>query len=57
MLSVYVDDFKMAGSKHNLPLGWKLLRQGLHIEPEQRIDEKSAVYLVLSCRFLFEASE
>ena len=57
MLSVYVDDFKMAGSKHNLPLGWKLLRQGLHIEPEQRIDEKSAVYLVLSCRFLFKASE
>ena len=38
MLSVYVDDFKMVGSKKKVPLGWKLLRQGLHIEPEKRID-------------------
>ena len=48
MLSVYVDDFKIVGSKKNLPLGWKLLRQGLHIEPEKRIDEIGAVYL--GCR-------
>jgi hypothetical protein len=48
MLSVYVDDFQMAGSKKNLPLGWQLLRQGLHIEPEKRIDENGAVYL--GCR-------
>ena len=48
MLSVYVDDFKIVGSKKNLPLGWKLLRQGLHIEPEKRIDENGAVYL--GCR-------
>ena len=48
MLSVYVDDFKMAGSKTKIPLGWKLLRQGLHIEPEKRIDNNGAVYL--GCR-------
>ena len=45
MLSVYADDFKMAGSKKILPLGWKLLRQGLHLEPEKRIDENGTVYL------------
>ena len=45
MLSVYADDFKMAGSKKNLPLGWKLLRQGLHLEPEKGIDEHGTVYL------------
>ena len=48
MLSVNVDDFKMAGSKNNFLLGGKLLRQGLHIEPEKRIDENGAVYL--GCR-------
>ena len=40
--------FTMAGSKKNVPLGWKSLRQGLHIEPEQRVDEKGAVYF--GCR-------
>ncbi|MFM7983229.1 MAG: hypothetical protein ACKPKO_28305, partial [Candidatus Fonsibacter sp.] len=38
MLSVYVDDFKLAGPKSNIIEGWKRLREGLHIEPEQRID-------------------
>ena len=38
----------MAGSRKNLPLGWKLLRQGFDIEPEKRIDENGVVYL--GCR-------
>ena len=46
--SIYVGDFKLAGLKKNLPLRWMLLRQGLHIEPEQRVGEKGAVYL--GCR-------
>ncbi|MFM7980781.1 MAG: hypothetical protein ACKPKO_15825, partial [Candidatus Fonsibacter sp.] len=47
MLSVYVDDFKMSGPTSNILAGWKALRGGLHIEPEQRIDDKGAVYLQL----------
>ena len=38
----------MVGSKVNLLVGWKLLRQDLHIELEQRVDDKGAVYL--GCR-------
>ena len=32
LLTTYVDDFKLAGPKHNLPEGWKLLRKHLSIE-------------------------
>ena len=45
MVSIYVDDFKMAGLKANISNGWKILRQGLHIESEQRITSIGAVYL------------
>ena len=38
----------MVGSNKNLPLGRKLLRLGLHIEPEQHVGEKGVVYL--GCR-------
>ena len=31
-LIVYVDDFKMAGPKRNLPEGWKIVRAGLNME-------------------------
>ena len=31
-LVIYVDDFKMAGPKDNLPNGWSLLQKGLVIE-------------------------
>ena len=27
MLSVYVDDFKMAGKKENIPKAWKAIRE------------------------------
>ena len=33
MLSVYVDDFKMGGKKHNLELMWKELGKHLDLEP------------------------
>ena len=33
-LVIYVDDFKFAGPKNNLKLGWELLRKGLSIDPE-----------------------
>ena len=49
MLSVYVDDFKMAGPKENLAEGWALLRKHIDMEDpaaatlylgrEQRMDE------------------
>ena len=48
MLSIYVGYFKLVGSKVHLLADWQLLRQCLHIEPEQRIDDKGAVYL--GCR-------
>ncbi|MFM7978520.1 MAG: reverse transcriptase domain-containing protein, partial [Candidatus Fonsibacter sp.] len=53
MLSVYVDDFKLAGPKNNILAGWKTLREGLHIEPEQRVDDKGAVYL--GCRHIISS--
>ena len=60
MLSIYVVDYKMAGSNINLPLGWKLLREGLHIEPEQRANETTVLvtwdvdilFLLLSYRMV-----
>ena len=39
---------KWLGPRRTYLLGWKLLRQGLHIEPEQRVGDKGAVYL--GCR-------
>ena len=50
MLSIYVDDFKMVGLNANISHGWKHLRQGLHIESEQRITGIGAVYL--GCRHI-----
>ena len=44
MVVVYVDDFHMVGPKSNITIGCKMLRQGLSIEPEQRIDAKRQVY-------------
>ena len=38
----------MVGSKVNLLVGWKLLRQGLPIELERRVNDKVAVHL--GCR-------
>ena len=32
MLSVYVDDFKLAGPRSALATGWKLLRQNLDLD-------------------------
>ena len=32
LLMVYVDDFKMAGPKANVPVGWELMRRGLRME-------------------------
>ncbi|MFM7985569.1 MAG: hypothetical protein ACKPKO_40275, partial [Candidatus Fonsibacter sp.] len=53
MLSVYVDDFKMSGPKGNMIAGWQALRGGLHIELEQRIGDKGAVYL--GCRHVVKS--
>ena len=39
---------RLQGLRRIYLYGWKLLRQGLHIDPEQRIDEKGVVYL--GCR-------
>jgi hypothetical protein len=50
LLSIYVDDFEMAGLKANISHGWKILRQGLHIDPEQRITLSGVVYL--GCRHI-----
>ena len=44
-LVVYVDDFKMAGPLDSLPHAWKLLRQGLSIEKEARIDASGSSFL------------
>ena len=42
-LSVYVDDFKMAGKKTNIAPMWKKLREKLDLEP--RVSLSSNVYL------------
>ncbi|MFM7980946.1 MAG: hypothetical protein ACKPKO_16670, partial [Candidatus Fonsibacter sp.] len=44
MLAVYVDDFKLVRPTKSISSGWELLRKGLHIEPEQGVDSKGAVY-------------
>ena len=41
LLTIYVDDFKLAGPKGNLAEGWKLLRSRLEIGPES----SSGMYL------------
>ncbi|MFM7988537.1 MAG: hypothetical protein ACKPKO_55410, partial [Candidatus Fonsibacter sp.] len=50
MLAYYIDDFKLLGKKDNITAGWNLLRNGLHIEPERRVDQNGAVYL--GCRHI-----
>ena len=40
----------MAGLKANSSYGWKILRQGLHMEPEQRVNAVGALYL--GCRHI-----
>ncbi|MFM7978236.1 MAG: hypothetical protein ACKPKO_02880, partial [Candidatus Fonsibacter sp.] len=50
---MYVDNFKLAGPKNSIQEGWRRLREGLHIEPEQRIDARRAVYL--GCRHIVTA--
>ena len=44
-LTIYVDDFKMAGPKANHAEGWKRLRQSLSIEPEKYLHDGPALYL------------
>ena len=47
MLSVYVDDFKLAGREDNMHAGRQMLRKLLHIEPERRVDSKGAVFILV----------
>ena len=42
-LSVYVDDFRMAGKKEHMTAMWKKLRETLELEPE--VDSVSNTYL------------
>eukprot|EP00974_Lingulodinium_polyedra_P017211 1668440-Lingulodinium_polyedra.AAC.1 len=44
-LVIYVDDFKLSGPTGNLAEGWRLLRSGLSIEPEQRYTADGVTYL------------
>ena len=44
-LTIYVDDFKMAGPKKAHAEGWKRLRKSLSIEPEKYLDDGPALYL------------
>jgi hypothetical protein len=44
-LSIYVDDFRMAGQAANLPVMWELLRRGLDLDPPT----KSATNTYLGC--------
>ena len=44
-LVIYVDDFKLSGPIKSLSQGWKLLRKGLSIEPEQRLGKEGVTYL------------
>jgi hypothetical protein len=37
LLTVYVDDFKLAGPEENLEKGWALLRQQIDIGPSSRV--------------------
>ena len=46
LLVVYVDDFKMSGTKENLAKGWGLLRKGLILENPKDVNGES----YLGCR-------
>ena len=52
-LVIYVDDFKMAGPNNTIKEGWRLLRGGLGIEEEARVDEKGVHYL--GCKHIKES--
>jgi hypothetical protein len=41
LLTIYVDDFKLAGPEENIAMGWELLRQHIDIGPSSR----SGMYL------------
>jgi hypothetical protein len=36
LLTIYVDDFKLAGPEENIAKGWELLRQEIDIGPSSR---------------------
>ena len=44
-LTIYVDDFKMAGPKGNIEEGWSRLRKGLKIEPHKYLEDGRQMYL------------
>ena len=44
LLVVYVDDFKLSGPQKHIKQGWRLLRQGLDIDPGGR-QERSTLRL------------
>ena len=44
-LIIYVDDCKLSGPENNIKQGWALLRKGLVIEPEARIEKRGVAYL------------
>ena len=44
LLVIYVDDLKMAGPAHDLPQGWKMVRQ------ELRLEDETPLGLYLGCR-------
>ena len=37
LLVIYVDDFKLAGPSENLAAGWNLIRQGLDMDPPDKL--------------------
>ena len=45
LLIIYVDDVKLSGPEKNIKQGWALLRKGLVIEPEARIEKNGIAYL------------
>ena len=38
MLMVYVDDFKLSGPRRSVERGWKLLRDGIEMDPPYPLD-------------------
>ena len=38
MLMVYVDDFKLSGPRRSVERGWKLLRDGIEMDPPYALD-------------------
>ena len=37
VMSVYVDDFKMAGLTDNISKGWYLIRSKVHLDPPTKL--------------------